>query len=164
MDNTVSSTEVQDTVYWYRANPNPPEFKLCREVYWKMNEACGISPEEARKAQARRFEIEAAAAATARPAPKNGVVVVETEDENGCVVYEQRVRFTWWAGRIRGARVGVRDPRHDVGGGHLVFWFLSRSRRASATGRKKKCFSLQQRNARCCQLHVSRYGVERPAQ
>ena len=86
MDNTVSSTEVHDTVYWYRANPNPPAFKLCREVYWKMNEACGISREEARKAQARRFEIEAAAAATARPAPKNGVLVVETEDENGCVV------------------------------------------------------------------------------
>jgi hypothetical protein len=86
MDNTVSSTKVEDTVFWYRADPNPPAFKLCREVYWKMNEACGISPEEARKAQARRFEIEAAAAMTARPAPKNGVVVVETEDENGCVV------------------------------------------------------------------------------
>ena len=88
MDNTVSSTTVEDTVFWYRADPHPSEFKLCRDVYWKMNETCGISRDAARRAQARRFEIEAAAAVTSRGGslPKNGVLVVETEDEDGCVV------------------------------------------------------------------------------
>lgn len=83
MDNTVSSTTVEDTVFWYRADPEPPSFRLCLDVYWRLNDRCGISRDEARRAQARRFEIEAAA----RPAPATGkAMVVETEDEHGQVV------------------------------------------------------------------------------
>ena len=38
LDNTVSSTFAGDSIRWYKADTNVPDFKLCREVYWKWSE------------------------------------------------------------------------------------------------------------------------------
>ena len=38
LDKTVRSNNVEDTVFWYCANPDLPSFRLCDDVFWKMDE------------------------------------------------------------------------------------------------------------------------------
>ncbi len=37
LDNTSKSNEIEECVFWYRANVNLPEFKLGRSIYWKLD-------------------------------------------------------------------------------------------------------------------------------
>ena len=93
MDATISTTlDPTDCIFWYRAAPNPPPFRLARDVHWKLSKKCVRDDSEQRKAQARQFEIEAAAAeagvgrATVAGTAASRVMVVQTEDEHGEVV------------------------------------------------------------------------------
>ena len=36
IDNTTKSNKLEDTVFWYKANPAPP-FRVCNDEYWIMN-------------------------------------------------------------------------------------------------------------------------------
>lgn len=38
MDTTVRSNKIEDCIFWYRADPNLPKFKLCAEIFWKLDE------------------------------------------------------------------------------------------------------------------------------
>jgi len=38
LNNTVRSNNPEDCVFWYTANPNLPSFRMCDEIYWKMDE------------------------------------------------------------------------------------------------------------------------------
>ena len=40
LDNTAKSNEIEDCVYWYRANINVPPFKLGKGVFWKLDKKC----------------------------------------------------------------------------------------------------------------------------
>ena len=86
LDGTVSSTSATDCVLWYKATTEVPPFRLCLPVFWKLSKKYGLSSEEVRRAQLKQFEIEAAAADATVVAPRKGVVVVQTEDEDGNVV------------------------------------------------------------------------------
>lgn len=37
IDNTVQSNNISDCIFWYKAQSSLPPFRLCREVYWKMD-------------------------------------------------------------------------------------------------------------------------------
>lgn len=37
LDSTSKSNEIEECVFWYRANVNLPEFKLGRSIYWKLD-------------------------------------------------------------------------------------------------------------------------------
>ena len=91
LDGTISSTTATDCVQWYRAGTGIPEFRLCRDVFWKLSRRYGLSSEEVRRAQHRQFEIENAAADAASAhgsaAPRRGEIsLVQAEDEHGVVV------------------------------------------------------------------------------
>lgn len=91
MDNTVATGEcATDSVMWYRAAVEVPDFRLCRPVYWQLAEQCGRSRDEVRAAQARQFDIETATAeamaSKGGKAPAARITVVQTEDEHGQVV------------------------------------------------------------------------------
>ena len=51
-----------DTVLWYRAHTQIPEFRLCKPVYWALNRRAGLSADDVRRAQMRQFELERASA------------------------------------------------------------------------------------------------------
>ena len=89
LDGTVASTHHTDSVLWYKANTNIPEFKLCLPIFWTLSLRYGLSRGEMRRVQAKQFEIENARAdmtchSTSSKNP--GLVVVQTEDEHGNVV------------------------------------------------------------------------------
>ena len=95
LDGTVSTNHSPtDSVLWYRGAVDVPSFRLCRPIFWDMARQYGRSREEVRRAQAKQFEMEAAAAEawslvpSSKPAGLTGKneVVVQTEDEHGQVV------------------------------------------------------------------------------
>jgi len=107
LDGTVSvNSDPTDSVLWYKAATEIPDFKLCRPVYWKWAKRYGIDDDAVRRAQQKAFEIETAAAeasALAASSTNSGVTtlpggkrkgssslstitMVQTEDENGQVV------------------------------------------------------------------------------
>lgn len=88
LDGTVASTEATDSVMWYKAATQIPEFRLCRPCYWSLSRSFGRSADEVRRQQAKAFEIEQAAADAVfhGGAKKKGITVVQTEDEHGQIV------------------------------------------------------------------------------
>ena len=94
MDGTVSTNaSPTDSVLWYKATTDVPDFKLCRPIYWKWTRKYGLSDEAVRKTQQRQFEIETATAealvhgnASSAPIRKGSITLVQTEDEHGQVV------------------------------------------------------------------------------
>ena len=85
LDGTVPSTDYTDSVMWYRARTDVPDFKLCKPIFWKLSKKYGLTDEDKRRAQERQFKIETAEAKEEHSKGKK-VLVVETEDENGHVV------------------------------------------------------------------------------
>lgn len=92
-DATQSSTETTSTIFWYKANTDVPDYRLCRSVYWRLADRCGITDEQRREQAQKQFEAETAAAAAvtkqqAKAGGSNGakILVVQTEDEHGQVV------------------------------------------------------------------------------
>jgi hypothetical protein len=83
LDGTVAVTLVPtDSVMWYKASVEIPEFKLCRSIYWKWNKHYGASESSKRKSQSLNFEIET----SNLKGKKVPVAIVQTEDEHGNVV------------------------------------------------------------------------------
>ena len=37
LDNTVRSNNIEDCVFWYQAEYNLPEFRMCKPIYWKLS-------------------------------------------------------------------------------------------------------------------------------
>jgi hypothetical protein len=37
IDNTVQSNNIQDCIFWYKANPDLEPFRLCKDVYWDLD-------------------------------------------------------------------------------------------------------------------------------
>lgn len=87
-DATQPSTETTSTIFWYKASPDLPDYKLCRSVYWRLSDKCGITEDERRRQQLKQFEAETAAAeaAATKQTSVGKIFVVQTEDENGQVV------------------------------------------------------------------------------
>lgn len=89
LDGTVSSTNPTDSVMWYKAKIDVPEFRLCKPVFWAFSKRFEMSTEKIREAQARQFEIENVATDMQCNIRKNVAVIVQTEDENGNVLSTQ---------------------------------------------------------------------------
>jgi hypothetical protein len=92
LDGTVSTmTSPTDCVMWYKAAMQVPEFKLCKDVYWKWSKKYGLTNDAVRRVQQRQFEIETATAEAMAIAghqniPTSGIAMVQTEDEHGNVI------------------------------------------------------------------------------
>ena len=89
LDGTVSSTIPTDSVMWYKARIDVPEFRLCKPVFWAFSKRFEMSTEKIREAQTRQFEIENVATDMQCSIRKNVAVIVQTEDEDGNVLSTQ---------------------------------------------------------------------------
>lgn len=84
LDGTVSSTVPTDSVLWYKAAMEIPQFRLCKSVFWGMSKRYELSTNEVRRAQVMQFEIEHAT--TEAMGKRPGILLVQAEDEEGNVI------------------------------------------------------------------------------
>tara|TARA_B100002051_G_C16692981_1_gene616563 strand:+ start:165 stop:1007 length:843 start_codon:yes stop_codon:yes gene_type:complete len=77
MDNTQKSTEIEDTVFWYRAELEPKPYKLGRSCYWKMDAKCRLSAEEMEREEMERLKN------SSSTKDSNRITTVQTADEMG---------------------------------------------------------------------------------
>ena len=83
MDNTAKSSNIEDCIFWYRADPNTPHFKLGRDAFWKLSEQLAKSAaQRLAEAQAREAEEEERVDATLKSKRKGGLLV-QVEDAYG---------------------------------------------------------------------------------
>lgn len=57
LDNTTSSGRPEDCVFWYRAELDPGDFRMGKDIYWKMSQARSKTTEERRKEQVNRTKV-----------------------------------------------------------------------------------------------------------
>ena len=101
LDGTVSTVKSPtDCVMWYKASPELPPFRLCKDMYWRMANRFCLSKDAMRQAKHRKFELQNAVMdtinQTSQPEVKrpeagkrstaSGIVLVQTEDAEGNVV------------------------------------------------------------------------------
>ena len=48
MDNTTGSNNIEDCIFWYKAQYTLPEFKMGKEIYWKLSQTYTKTEEEVR--------------------------------------------------------------------------------------------------------------------
>jgi len=82
LDGTVASTEATDSVKWYKVSLDLPTFQLCLPIYWRFSRRYAFTVAHVLRTQGKQFAIDNATAAS----KKQGVVLVQTEDEHGNVV------------------------------------------------------------------------------
>lgn len=58
MDSTVSSTKVDDCIFWYRAVTDVPQFRLGKSTMWRLAEMHMKSDDDIRRAQRLQFQME----------------------------------------------------------------------------------------------------------
>ena len=84
MDGTVSNTiDPLESVKWYKANINIPQFKMCKEIFWKWSGRYGLTEQEVRDAHRKQYEIESAVAESAQMKKTPTFTIVQIEDEHG---------------------------------------------------------------------------------
>lgn len=77
MDNTVTGTSIEDCVYWYRADPSPPPFKMGRQIFWSMSDTHAKTDDE------KRHDARVADYSLARPRARTTPVIVHVADTDG---------------------------------------------------------------------------------
>lgn len=85
MDNTIGSTNVEDTIFWYRAELDPGEFKMGKQIYWRLAEEYTKTLHEQDEEEAERMELE-----RMENAPRKRISMVQCEDGEGKVLREQQ--------------------------------------------------------------------------
>lgn len=81
MDNTIASTKVDESIFWYKAHMDVPSFRLGSASFWKLSKDTQKSDEDLRRAQELKFKME-----TFDPPSSQSKFIVQTEDENGVIV------------------------------------------------------------------------------
>lgn len=81
MDNTVArTTSIEDCVFWYRADPNPPSFRMGSQIFWDMSQQYAKTAAEMRSESRSREEQDSAQTNARR---SRAPLVVHVEDEHG---------------------------------------------------------------------------------
>jgi len=84
LDNTAQSNNVQDSIFWYKANINPPPYKIGKEVFWRMHEQMKKSPEDA--ASEAQDQMRMVCIAEKERRRKQPILNIERADERGKVL------------------------------------------------------------------------------
>jgi len=58
IDNTVQSNNITDCVFWYKASPDLPPFRLCAPVFWELEQRRSGRSGDAAAAQAVSYVID----------------------------------------------------------------------------------------------------------
>lgn len=79
LDNTVPTTRMEDSVYWYRARGELPPFRMCKPIFWALSEQLAKEPEPSGRAFDR--SVEASRDTGGRGGKR--ITSVEKQDEGG---------------------------------------------------------------------------------
>lgn len=80
LDNTAKTNEVEDCVFWWRAAPEVPAFRLGRSIFWKMDEYCRKTDEDISNEEAAKRREESDRLVKGK---KKGITYVECADVDG---------------------------------------------------------------------------------
>ena len=86
LDNTAKSNAVEHCVFWWKANPTMPHFRLGREVFWRMDQACRKTDADLIKEQQDRLREQQVMELKKQ---KRCITYVERADTEGRVVNEE---------------------------------------------------------------------------
>ena len=88
LDNTQTSCELADCLFWYRANINVPQYKIGREIFWKLAARHTKAPEQREKEARERRVVQQLE--NKEKGKKDRVTAVTRQDQNGRTLKEDR--------------------------------------------------------------------------
>ena len=81
MDNTTGSNQVEECIYWYKAQYVLPEFQMGKKVYWSLAERCQRPEEEIEDEDRENLET--------KTSISKRISLVQREDINGHLMREE---------------------------------------------------------------------------
>jgi hypothetical protein len=94
LDNTSPTSELDDCLFWYRANQNLPDFKIGKQIYWDLSRKHALGREEQeRRVRATHMHRQMRTHETSKDAR---VTLVQRQDRSGKIIKEDDdvVRFS----------------------------------------------------------------------
>ena len=88
LDNTKSTSDLSECLYWYRANVSLPRFRIGKDVFWRLSERHTRGPEERARQEAERLAIERLE--SSGKDKQKRVTIVQRQDANGKTLREDR--------------------------------------------------------------------------
>lgn len=86
LDNTQTSNNISDCVFWYRAKPKQPEFKIGKPVFWKLAQKMSKTPEQRVRDELERCQV--ARLERSAKTHKERVTMVQRQDGRGRLLKE----------------------------------------------------------------------------
>ena len=80
MDNTATTSNLEDCVFWYRADVNLPEYRMGKDIYWKLSEQFSKSDRQREMEELQREEMEKSKSQIRKVREP---LIVQVTDENG---------------------------------------------------------------------------------
>lgn len=87
MDNTTGSCNVDECIFWYRAELNLPDFKIGNPVFWKLSDKFQKTESDRHREEMEHREMEQMLIASKE---KKRISCVQCEDENGDVMLDSK--------------------------------------------------------------------------
>lgn len=82
MDNTTGSCNVDECIFWYKATHDLPEFKIGKDVFWKLSSEFTKTRDQQRRDEQERKELQKL---DSMPKSKR-ISAVQCEDEDGNII------------------------------------------------------------------------------
>ena len=80
IDNTQGSNNIEDCIFWYRANPEVPRFRMGQEMFWKLSQQYVKTDQQKAAEREHQAQIERYVQSTRR---NKEPLVVQVADERG---------------------------------------------------------------------------------
>ena len=88
LDNTKSTSEISECLYWYKASTNIPRFRIGKDIFWRLAEKHRRTPEDRARNETDRVAISRLEAK--KKERENRVTVVQRQDANGKTLKEDK--------------------------------------------------------------------------
>jgi hypothetical protein len=86
LDNTSPTANIQECIFWYKANVNPPPYKMGKEIFWTLDKQCAKTDEDVeteRKQTSKHMRLLERSKSKREP-----ILSIHRHDENGKSIEE----------------------------------------------------------------------------
>ena len=90
MDNTTGSCNVEECIFWYKAQMNLPEFKIGKEVYWQLSDKYKKNKKDMEEEEYERMIVEKEIANTSS---KKRISMVQCEELDGTISHNPLLKL-----------------------------------------------------------------------
>lgn len=84
LDNTSRSNKVEDCIFWYKANPDPPPYKMGKPIFWKLHNKFVKTEDDVKNEEKDRQNLERMNELSRRR--RDPIVCIERQDESGNLI------------------------------------------------------------------------------